>query len=360
MKSSVIRSVLAVLFISAAAHAQCPGDVNNNSVVDGADLAAVLSSWGTSGQGESSADINNDGRVDGLDLSFVLSAWGPCVSLPDWAILLESHPDPAVVYHPALRDSIIATGYAWRVRDKNTHIEMVLIPPSTFQMGCSASDVYACRTDESPVHSVTLTTAFYVGRYEVTQAQWTAQMGSNPSLFQSPSPQVPADQVPNRPVERVSWEMIQPFLSSTGMRLPTEAEWEYACRAGTTGAFHGWPDLPGGTDNDSLLGMIAWIDSNSSNQTRPVGLKAGNGFGLHDMAGNVDEWVSDRYSATYYASSPAVDPTGPTSGSSRGIRGGDWDYDASWCRSSSRFGFPAPSSANWSGFRVARDPQLPD
>ena len=118
----------------------------------------------------------------------------------------------------------------------------------------------------------------------------------------------------NRPVEAVSWNTIQGFLSATGMRLPTEAEWEYAYRAGTTTAFHGWAGQPAGTNDDSLVGNIAWYSSNSGGQTRPVGGKAANGFGLHDMAGNVWEWVSDWYGSSYYASSPLEDPQGPTSG----------------------------------------------
>jgi formylglycine-generating enzyme required for sulfatase activity len=215
---------------------------------------------------------------------------------------------------------------------------------------------------------VTLTNAFYMGRYEVTQAEWTARMGSNPSFFQSASAQVPAAQVPNRPVERVSWTTIQGFLSATGMRLPTEAEWEYACRAGTTTAFHGWlaqsvgandDTLLGntaGTNDDTLVGNIAWFDSNSNGQTRPVGGRAPNGFGLHDMSGNVWEWVNDWYSGTYYASSPSTNPPGPATGSFRVLRGGPWNYGSYYLRSSVR-GRNTPGSSTFVfGFRVARTP----
>jgi formylglycine-generating enzyme required for sulfatase activity len=279
------------------------------------------------------------------------------VAVPEWAELLEADPDPQVVISESLRSAIEETGYAWRVQDKGTGIEMVLIPPGTFQMGCSPSSATECEGEgrELPVHTVTLTQPFYIGRYEVTQAQWTARMGSNPSKFQSASAQVPADQVPNRPVERVSWNMIQDFLSATGMRLPTDAEWEYAYRAGTTTAFHSMPGYPHGTNDEGLLENIAWSKRLDLGPVRPVGLKAGNGFGLHDMSGNVYEWVNDWFSETYYADSPTMDPSGPTSGIKRVLRGGNSFFPFA-CRSSSRAAVE-PSKANPDrGFRVARNP----
>jgi formylglycine-generating enzyme required for sulfatase activity len=272
-----------------------------------------------------------------------------------WFTVLEQNPDPAIVTSATLRAAITATGYAWRVRDNATQIEMVLIPPGTFSMGCSASNQWSCGSDENPVHTVTLTSAFYMGRYEVTQAQWTARMGSNPSVFQSASAQVPAAQVPNRPVEMVSWNTIQGFLSATGMRLPTEAEWEYAYRASTTTAFHGWPAQTAGTNDDTLLGNIAWFGSNSSNQTRPVGGKAPNGFGLHDMSGNVFEWVNDWYSSAYYASSASTNPPGPSAGSTRVVRGGSC-YSSTTTRSSARDATITDDRDPDLGFRVARNP----
>ena len=120
-----------------------------------------------------------------------------------------------------------------------------------------------------------MTQAYYLGRYEVTQAQWTAVMGSNPSQFQGQ-----ADS-PSRPVEKVSWNMIQGFETATGLRLPTEAEWEYACRAGTTTAFNN------GSDDESTLATTAWFSVNAEGQTRPIGQKLANGLGFHDMHGNV-------------------------------------------------------------------------
>ena len=275
---------------------------------------------------------------------------------PAWATLIEAQPDPSVVTNATSRSAITATGWAWRVRDTATQIEMVLIPPGTFNMGCSASQSWECNPYENPVHQVTLTNAFYLGRYEVTQAQWQARMGSNPSHFQAASTEVPAAQVPQRPVEQVSWNTIQGFLSQTGMRLPTEAEWEYAYRVGMTTAFHGYTGQLSGTNADSLLGNIAWFGSNSNSQNRPVGGKLGNGFGLHDMSGNLWEWVHDWYGDTYYSMSPSVNPQGPSSGSYRVLRGGSW-YDASnYCRASYRF-LSNPANPHFShGFRVARTP----
>jgi len=350
-------AAMALAFAAApAAHAQtaCDADVNGDGVVGGEDLCGVLASWGACTG--CSADINGDGLVDGNDLGALLVLWGgTCQPLP-WATVLEFAPNPAVVTSGSLRKAIAATGLPWRVRDNGTNIEMLLVPAGAFNMGCSPSNQWSCSSAENPIHAVTLTNAFYIGRYEVTQAQWTAKMGSNPSFFQSASAQVPAEQVPNRPVETVSWNTIQGFLSATELRLPTEAEWEYAYRAGTTAAFHSMPGFPNGTNDDTQVGTIAWFSSNSASQTRPVGGKAANALGLHDMSGNVWEWVNDRYSSTYYASSPSTNPPGPASGAFRVLRGGSWFGVTSNLRSSYRSNStPGITNTNL-GFRVARAP----
>jgi formylglycine-generating enzyme required for sulfatase activity len=343
-----------------AAMAQCPGDITGNGLVNGADLGLVLAAWGSDGSDEPGSDINADGQVNGADLSFVIEAFGPCITVPGWATLIEAKPDPSVVWAADLRAAITATGLAWRVKDTATQMEMVLIPPGSFDMGCVTGSVqYPCSSSQLPVHTVTLTNAFYLGRYEVTQAQWQARMGSNPSYWQSPSSDVPVDQIPNRPVEQVSWNMIAGaggFMAQTGMRLPTEAEWEYAYRAGTTTAFHGFTGYLNGTNDDTLVGSIAWYTSNSNGQTRPVGGKAANGFGLHDMAGNVFEWVSDWYSGSYYESSPSQNPPGPASGMSRVLRGGSWPYLTNYLRSSYRFSGTPGLTFNVFGCRAARNP----
>jgi formylglycine-generating enzyme required for sulfatase activity len=273
------------------------------------------------------------------------------IVVPTWATLLEPLPDPAIVTDANLRAAIVASGFAWRIKDTSSNIEMLLVPPGTFMMGCSASNSYACNSDENPTHQVTLTQAFYMGKTEVTQAQWTAKMGSNPSYF------VGYSDSPSRPVEQVSWNVIASpggFMSVTGLRLPTEAEWEYAYRAGTTTAFHSYPAAPNGFNEDTFLGNIAWYSSNAGSQTHAVGGKLANGLGLHDMAGNVWEWCQDWYGP--YSSGSVTNPTGPTTGSFRFQRGGYWSDYSLYCRASQRYGGSPNFSHFSSGFRAARNP----
>ena len=226
---------------------------------------------------------------------------------------------------------------------------MLLIPGGTFTMGCSASNSYDCNYDENPTHQVTLSKAFYLGKTEVTQAQWQAKTGNNPSYFKSYSDS------PSRPVENVSWDDIAGFNTATGLRLPSEAEWEYACRGNTTTAFHSMPGYPNGTNDDSLLGNIAWYSSNNSPYgTKPVAGKAANAFGMYDMSGNVWEWCNDWYGDD--SASNATDPTGPSSGSYRVLRGGSWVSYSNWCRSSFRNYFDPDYRFNYFGFRVAKTP----
>jgi formylglycine-generating enzyme required for sulfatase activity len=220
---------------------------------------------------------------------------------------------------------------------------MLLVPPGTFQMGCiMGSDQFGCNSWEQPVHQVMLTNAFYLGRYELTQAQWVATMGSNPSYFQGQPDSA------SRPVEQVRWDTIQGYLSATGFRLPTEAEWEYACRAGTQTPFYN------GSTDDSTVGALAWYSANSGNQTRPVGGKLANAFGFHDMLGNVWEWTNDRYAD--YSSDAQTNPTGAPSGTSRVIRGGSWSSGTFNVRSSERAFNAQTATFSSIGFRVARSP----
>jgi len=169
--------------------------------------------------------------------------------------------------------------------------------------------------DEQPLHTVHISKPFYLGRYEVTQGQWQIIMEHNRSRFQGDA---------TLPVERVSWEDVQEFLprlnakeGTSTYRLPTEAEWEYAARAGTTTVYS--------FGNDARqLGEYAWYRKNSGDQTHPVGQKKPNAWGLYDMHGNVWEWVQDWYGA--YSAGAVVDPAGPSAGSDRVRRGGSW-YD---------------------------------
>ncbi len=222
-------------------------------------------------------------------------------------------------------------------------MDMVCIPAGQFMMGSAASDPDRHST-ESPQHPVTLTHAFYLGKYEVTQAQWMALMESNPSYFQGNG---------NQPVETVSWEDCLRFIAKLNVlgqgtfRLPTEAEWEYACRAGTAGRFYWGPD-PG----TRKIAENAWYEGNQS-QAGPqeVGTRLPNPWGLYDMAGNVAEWCRDWYGP--YPAAAQTDPTGPMSGTQHVKRGGHWQSPAGQCRSAYRFS-PA-GRFGCLGFRLARD-----
>lgn len=326
---------------------QCLGDINADGRTDGGDLGAVLAYWGpvTASSMSQACDIDGSGAVTGADLGIVLANWGTCAqatnaSAPSWATLVEGLPDPAVVISQQLREAIRATGLAWRVRDKSTNIEMVLVPPGMFTMGCSASNSGSCNSNENPTHSVTMTQAYYMGRYEVTQAQWAAVMGSNPSYFQSHSDSA------NYPVEQVSWSGVQKFLTATGMRLPSEAEWEFACRAGTTTAY--------ANGSDTFSWAVGWSGAYSSGSTHAITEGFRNGFGLDNMLGNVGEQVQDWYGE--YSASPQVSPGGPISGEYHVVRGGSCGSSANDIRCSSRSYCDPGFTSKYTGFRVAKNP----
>jgi formylglycine-generating enzyme required for sulfatase activity len=223
-------------------------------------------------------------------------------------------------------------------------MEFVLIPAGSFTMGADQNFEEA-NYDETPQHRVTISKPFYLGKYEVTIGEWVAVMGNNPSKFKGQS----------NPVEQVSWDDAQVFIHRLNQkeghnryRLPTEAEWDYAARAGSTGAYCFGNDA-------GQLEMYAWYDDNSW-ETHPVGQKQPNAWSLYDMHGNVFEWVQDWYSDTYYRSSPSSDPAGPSSGSARVNRGGGWDDNAGDCRSAYR-DRSSPAYRNvYLGFRLALSP----
>ena len=222
-------------------------------------------------------------------------------------------------------------------------MEFVLLAPGTFEMG-SPSDEPG-RDDDETLHRVTLSQPLYLGKYEVTQDQWEAVMGDNPSNFSSCGGACP--------VEGVSWEDAQGFIAELNRRegvsvyrLPTEAEWEYAARAGTQAAYHF-----GDAANRLEYG---WYDENSRNRTHPVGQKQPNGWGLFDMHGNVWEWVHDWYGD--YPGGAVTDPRGPETGVGRIRRGGAWSSGARYCRAANRHGFAPVNRYNGLGFRLARTP----
>lgn len=196
-------------------------------------------------------------------------------------------------------------------------MELVSVPAGSFMMGSENG-----KASEKPVHQVTIREGFYMGKYEVTQAQWQQVMGNNPSTFKGD----------NLPVENVSWDDAQEFIGKLNAkndgyvyRLPTEAEWEYACRAETTGDYAG------------NLDAMAWYSANSGKQTHPVGQKQPNSFGLYDMLGNVNEWCFDYWHDNYNGAQ--TDGNAWTNGgdqSSRVQRGGSWINSANVLRSAGR------------------------
>jgi len=262
-------------------------------------------------------------------------------------------------------------------------MKLVLIPNGTFMMGSPPSEKDRCNNERQ--HEVTISKDYYLGAFEVTQAQYEKVMGTNPSHFQGQKPAekisakkhpqtgetieeekiIPVDSS-NHPVEGVSWkdavefckklsELPEEMKAGRVYRLPTEAEWEYACRAGSQTAFH-FGDDPGS------LGDYGWFYSNSGGQTHPVGQKKPNAWGLYDMHGNVWEWCSDWYGA--YPKVAVTDPCGLKKGSYRVIRGGSLEFDAKYCRSAIRRRFNTTLGLSQDGFRVALSspgiPQSPE
>jgi len=257
----------------------------------------------------------------------------------------------------------------------------VYIPGNVFQMGSPSYEL--CRWSDEDIHTISISQGFYIQSTEVTQQQWVNMFGNNPSHFYGM----------DRPVEQVSWydcciycnqlsrdqgfrpcyysdyscqtvfQGTPPVVSGTvywkldadGYRLPTEAEWEYVCRAGTITAYNNGLDNTSCYDADPNLDPLAWYDSNSGNMTHDVATKLGNSWGLYDMHGNVNEWCWDWYDENYYSSSPSVDPRGPSSGSYNVVRGGAHQGSAALgCRSASRWYYLPAERYNTLGFRLLR------
>ncbi|MDR1274647.1 MAG: formylglycine-generating enzyme family protein [Odoribacteraceae bacterium] len=234
--------------------------------------------------------------------------------------------------------AILATGGHASAQRHPAEPEMVFVQGGTFRMG--GIDVEeGGKGDEVPVHGVTVS-SFYMGKYEMTQAQWKALMGNNPSNFTGD----------DLPVEQVSWDDVQLFIkrlnaaTSKQYRLPTEAEWEYAARGGNRSKGYRYS----GSDS---IGNVAWFVDNSDDTTHPVGTKQPNELGIHDMSGNVWEWCHNKYGL--YPTPARDNPLDTSSGFNRVDRGGSWINDADYCRVAYRDDYAPGDSNHILGFRLA-------
>ncbi len=230
---------------------------------------------------------------------------------------------------------------------------MIYLPPGAFTMGSPTNEVDR-QTGEGPQTTVTLREGFWIGKHEVTQAEYEALTGLNPSYFRGD---------PSRPVDSVSWfeatdycvrltrqeQAAGRIATNSVYRLPTEAEWEYACRSGTSTRFSYGEDA-----GYTQLANYAWHAGNSGQATHSVGQKLPNPWGLFDLHGNLWEWCQDWWDA--YVGGNAIDPQGPATGSERVIRGGGWLYQARFCRSAQRNALSPDRSGSGVGFRVVLDP----
>ena len=222
---------------------------------------------------------------------------------------------------------------------RNLNMAMVAVKNGTLTMGCTPEQGSDCRDSEKPAHRINVSD-FFIGKYEVTQAQWKAVMGDNPSNYKGD----------NLPVERVSWNDIQEFISKlnalTGKqyRLPTEAEWEFAARGGVSSKGFKY-------SGSNTAGEVAWIDSNSAKTTHAVGTKSPNELGIYDMSGNVLEWCNDWLGQ--YTEVGKVNPKGANTGTLRVGRGGSWSSQERVVRVAARSGNAPDSRAMNLGFRLA-------
>jgi formylglycine-generating enzyme required for sulfatase activity len=254
-------------------------------------------------------------------------------TLQSWCEVIAESPDPSVVTDAQGRARMLATGLPWKVLDKKTGIVMLLCPPGSFIMGSPASELD--RRAGEVQHRRTIDRPFYLGRTVVTQEQWQHVMGprSKPFTFR----------ITNGPVEGVSWDDCQRFCNGVQMRLPSEAEWEYACRAGTTTSY---------SFGSKAMKTHFCFDSQAP---VPCGSLPPNHWGFREMHGNVYEWVEDAY-AEYLGDVGGQGPCWSGPWSYRVVRGGSWSGNASSARSASRHAHAPDFAINSIGFRVARSP----
>ena len=307
----------------------------------------------------------------------VTPAQSPKKKMPSelsWATVVELSPNKDVVTNPNLFKQIAESGLPWKVMDNKTKIIMLLVPAGTFKMGKSIEDPEA-EIFELPSHEVKLTKPFYLSETEVTQEQWQTLKAVNPSLHKCEDKRSSAisealakgytrkdaekmmEETPLvsclLPVEQVSWDQCKSFCDIGGFSLPTEAQWEYACRAGDVGPRYG----------NGNLDEIAWLKSSTSQlaETHEVKTKTPNALGFYDMIGNVWEWCSDIYGIypDDILDQTQTDPTGPVVASTDSfhvIRGGAWGSEPKFGRSSARAKQQDTPKLGNIGFRVAKVP----
>ena len=295
-----------------------------------------------------------------------------CLAAPAFA---QQAPRPEATAKKAAAEAAQVESEAAKTRVKELNLRWVTIPAGTFRMGCSPRD-RQCSSDEDPAHVVQITRAFQMMATEVTTGQfraWALSQGHEPPAqpeWSAPSmPVVPEWSAPSMPVVNVTWAESQAFCSALGGRLPTEAEWEYAARGGSETARYGPLDLiawyadNSGRDrlnskNMSSEGLLGRLKANG-NIAHPVAGKQPNRFGLYDMLGNVWEWCGDWYGEDYYKQEVKTDPTGPSSGEDRVLRGGSSLSVPWYVRASYRYKNSPTTRFVIIGFRCIREPNSP-
>ena len=341
-KQSLLKTVFSLCMVlmcwlpASADKTTLRGDVNNDGSVTIKDVTVLINYLLTEDEAtinRASADVNADGELNIKDVTVLINY-----------LLTDEWP---AVYEPQYMSVTVGSGTS------AVTFRMVLVEGGTMMMGAREDDPYV-RPWESPAHQVTLS-SYYIAEFEVTQALWRAVMGtsSNPFWFTSSNGYTTNYQ---RPVESVAFTgssnstSVSTFLTKlnqkTGktFRLPTEAEWEFAARGGNWS--RGYMYIGG--DN---VDEVAWHKANSGDLVQPVGTKAPNELGIYDMAGNVEEWVSDWYGL--YTDAAQTNPTGPSTGSVYVLRGGSWDQSYRMCRPTQRHDCPTAYSGAHTGFRVA-------
>lgn len=273
--------------------------------------------------------------------------------------LLEKHPEQGIFRYTGiflLLAAIVLSGCIGHDNTTDTApeinnsigIKFVLIPEGEFYMGSNSTPIVAF---DDPLHKVTIGKAFYMSECEVTQQQWEKIMGDNPSYFKGD----------DLPVENVSWDEAQEFINRLNQlentdkyRLPSEAEWEYACRAGTNSDFF-YTEYATDMDNYGWSESYGWCAINSNGTTHAVGLKKANTWGLYDMHGNVWEWVQDSWHADYEGAPDDASAWEDENTDTRVGRGGSWMDGPNLCKSSFRGNLPSGSTSNVLGFRLVKD-----